>query len=369
MIFKRKKEKFLKLKDIGKVPVWDGSVNIKKSEICNTSLDGILPPSKDVLKGKITEVDVVPFWSLSDGLTQSFLNEWLACKERAHLSYRLGYSSTSTSNALTFGSLFHTCLERYYNHLKLEIRPEKIDVQSLLKNVLTDFKKEQLKEKMWTPFEEENFILNQGYLEILFPAYLNKHLKKDLDLKWAVIEEQFDTKINEVRLIGKYDRVAVNKNNETWLFETKTKSIIDPNIQDRLSFDLQVMVYILTYQAQFKNKPVGFVYDIIKRPSLRKGKNETLKHFLDRLRGDVDDSYFMRIRMKIDQKEFDRWKEEFFQMLTEFKEWAKGGKYYRNPAACETRYGTCRMIRLCGLKDDTGLYKREKCFPELQEAK
>jgi hypothetical protein len=336
----------------------------KKPTLANHLVIEDLGP-KPKFPGKIRVVDA-PFYSFAQhGLTSSFLNEFLACKKRAELSYLQGWTSVSFSNPIVFGSLFHECLDRVYSSFKLGIKLEAINIKNTIENVLHTYK---LKENIWTPEKEENHILNEGYLKILLPAYLKKYAKRDQMYKWALIEEQFNNVYQGVRLRGKFDRVAVNKSGETWLFETKTKGRIDPEIQTRLSFDPQVMIYLLNYELQYKIKPVGFIYDIICRPALRKGKSETLKHFMDRVKGDVDDSYFFRIQQRLDEKEYTEWKREFNLMLQDFKVWIHEKKsHYRNPAACETRFGNCKFLKVCGGNDFIGLEKRKEVMPELVE--
>lgn len=313
---------------------------------------------------KLLEQKKYPGWTLKEGATQSMLSEFLACRERARLSYKEGWTSVITSNAITFGSLFHNCVENVYRCFQLKIKPEGINVSSTIDNVLTKFKKDA---SIWTPDDENNHLLNTGYLKSVFTAYCDHYLKKDSKTTWFNVEEEFDVVLEDVRFRGKFDRLQVNKYGEIWVWDTKTKGRIDPTIQDKLSFDLQMMVYILAYEKQSGKLPTGFVYDIIQRPQLRKGASETLKHFMDRVKGDVDETYFHRIRMRLDPEEFKRWKEEFKQIVVEFKAWAEGKlPTYRNPASCETRYGACRFLKVCGMKDYIGLHKKEKVFSELE---
>lgn len=305
-----------------------------------------------------------PGWNLKDGATQSMISEFLACRERVRLSYVEGWTSEATSNAITFGSLFHTCLEKIYRFLQLKVDWKGINISNVVDNTLKDFKTDA---KIWTPDDETNNILNTGFLKILIPAYCKKYLEKDSKTKWFMVEEEYDTPLNGIRFRGKFDRLQMNKHDEVWVWDTKTKGRIDPTIQDRLSFDLQMMIYITAYESQFKKLPAGFVYDIIQRPALRRGKTETLQHFMERVKGDVDDSYFLRIRMRLDPEEYKRWKKEFLIVCTEFEEWSRKLTQIRNPTACETRYGLCKFIKVCSANDFTGLRKKEKLFSELEE--
>ena len=46
-----------------------------------------------------------------DGVTYSFLDEWLMCREQARLSYVEGWSKQGLAVPLDFGLAFHDCLE------------------------------------------------------------------------------------------------------------------------------------------------------------------------------------------------------------------------------------------------------------------
>ena len=304
----------------------------------------------------------LPLWKLEDGITQSMLGEFLSCRRKATLSYKKGLSSQYTSNAITFGSLFHAALEQIYQTDAIVVYDKLID--SLLK----DYKKEVSKERIWTFEDEENQVLNEGYLKILIPAYIDHYRKIDNNKTWFYIEKEFKNKwVSNIVLRGKYDRIC-RSNGEIWIYDTKTKSRIDPEIQNRLSFDLQIMFYMLNYSLEFDKTPVGFVYDQIKRPALRKGSQETMKKFMQRVEASIDDSYFQRIRVPIGRGELVRWIEnEFTPMIEDFVNWATGKSVdYRNPSACETRYGNCKFLRWCGTADKTGLYRKKKIFSELE---
>lgn len=326
------------------------------------------------MKFKIKKVIPV-LWDLErDGVSQSFLMEFLSCRQKAHYAYREGWSSVGTSNAITFGSLFHGCLESIYRHLRAGKEANSPEyITNIITSELTKFKEDTEKERIWTLEDTENHMINEGYLRIILPKYVNRWYNTDKESKWLLVEDEFNQLINiddfSIRMRGKFDRVARNKNKEIWVYETKTKSIIDPSIQDRLSFDPQVMIYTFNYETQYKAMPTGFVYDMIKRPGLRKGSQETMQKFMERVKKAVDEDYLFRIRMPIDLKQYTFWKEkELKPMLQEFTAWAKGTlPTYRNPASCDTRYGTCRMVRLCGMKDSSGLYQRKILFPELND--
>lgn len=310
------------------------------------------------------------YWDLkTHGVSQGMLMEFLACRKRAELSYKEGWTPSGTSNALTFGELFHSALESVYKHIKARKNVNNsVYLENVAKFVLKEYKERINKERVWTVEDEQDHQMNAGYLHILLPAYIHNYLKKDEKQEWLIVEDEFQNRFEietkdffaDPVLKGRYDQVYRNRHGEVWIKEIKTKSRIDPTIQDRLSFDFQTMFYILNYWLEFKIMPAGFVYDIIQRPGLRKGAAESLERFMGRVKSDVDSSYFQRIRMSLTKADLDKWIEnDFNPIIREFYDWATGSlPTYRNPASCETRYGVCKFLRVCGLKDFTGLYRK-----------
>ena len=368
MEFKRKKDSAVIWKGAVIPPEITGDVKDPDWYITdrNTKITDLVPSKEriEVVKGIISDIHLDnvkdQLWDLErDGLTQSMLLEFLACRKRADLGYRQGWSSLTTSNAITFGTLFHACLEKYY-------QAKDSDIPKLITDCLQEYKESVTKERQWTVEDAENHALNEGFIRSVLPKYVDNYKDKDAGKQYSFVEKEFNVEIMGIRCRGKMDRVETNKDGAIWVVDTKTKSRIDPNIQDRLSYDPQVMLYILAYQTITGKLPAGFMLDIIQRPALRRGKEETLQHFVERVKKDVDESYFARIQWRLDPKEFEVWKEEFRQMVQEFKAWAEGrSATYRNPASCETRYGTCKFVKVCGLGLYDGLVKKTKVFSEL----
>jgi PD-(D/E)XK nuclease superfamily len=302
-------------------------------------------------------------WSPLDGITQSFISEWLACRERARLAYKEGWSSLQTSNSLTFGTLCHSVLEENYKQLQVH---KEINVKAAIKQVIADYKKVIGAERLWTPEDEQVLQLNQGYLEVLLPEYWRIYLKKDSERKYLAVEKEFKNAWKQgVPLRGKMD-VVYETNGEIWIMDHKTKYTFEGSSEERLGFDLQGMFYILNWWLEMKTMPTGFIQNMIQRPRLRKGETETLQHFIGRVQNDVDVSYFKRIQVTVTKEEFDRWFKEFKEILDEICGWAAGLlPNYRNNTACMSRYGACRFSKVCSQGDMVGLYKRKILFPEL----
>src|SRR5687768_5683535 len=59
-----------------------------------------------------------------DGVTQSLLNEFLMCPQRARLGYVMGLTPITTSGALSFGSVVHDALDKIYSEMKMRLSTE-----------------------------------------------------------------------------------------------------------------------------------------------------------------------------------------------------------------------------------------------------
>ena len=307
-----------------------------------------------------------------DGVTQSMLMEFAACRRKMQLAYQEGWTSEYSSNALTFGSMFHGCLEYLYNRQQFFLEENKVDeyIKAAIKFVSSQHREATTNLRHWTIEDEDSLELNKGYLYILLPKYFKRYWHQDRDKKVLKNEELFKNSWqNRIVFTGKFDRVFKNTHNEMWLYETKTKSRIEASLQDRLSFDFQANFYILNLLLSTGVFAKGFVYDVIRRPEHRMGKNEALPGFIKRVRKAVTPDYFQRITVTRTRQEFDEWvAKDLTPIVNEFLDWYKGVlPTYRNPSACETRYGACKFIKICGMNNYHGLYKRKILFPELVE--
>jgi len=309
------------------------------------------------------------FDHLRDGVTQSLLLEFAACRRRAQLSYIKGYSSEYSSDALAFGSLFHGALEHLYNNQHLLSQLPKAWLKETWRHIYHDYRQETERVRHWSEEDETKCNLHKAYLYLLLPVYFKKYWPQDRTKEWVKNEVVFKNvwKFNGLPFTGKFDRVARNQHGEIWVYETKTKSRIDPTLQDRLSFDFQSNFYMFNYWLETRVYPKGFVYDVIQRPQHRMGMKEDLPGFIKRVGEAIDDTFFQRITVTRTQQELIDWVNNDLTPLTqEFLDW-RAGKLatYRNAASCETRYGACKFLKVCGLKDYRGLVRRTVLFPEL----
>ncbi len=289
------------------------------------------------------------------GVTQSLLGKWRECPTKARM-YLQGYHRPMTSIALTFGNMFHHLCEKFYTEVK-----------------------KQDDEYQRTPAEDrgvyEDAIM---FCKIVFPEYLD-YWKGDFSgekkKNWVALEKQFAMPVFDSNFIGKRDGEYRDQSGALWLFETKTKSRWNElNLGMIIARDLQVNSYMLAQEFDYNEKPVGVLYNVVRRPQLKQKKDENKEQFGNRIREDVRERkefYFTRLEVPILPDQIQDFSGRFKQELSDFVEWSKRPHALDRQCnnACESVYGPCDFLKYChsGKKDTQGLSIRKKMFNELAE--
>ena len=311
------------------------------------------------------------------GVTQSVLLNWLGCRERARLGLK-GWSRSGFSPSMQYGEIFHGALERVFKKVrdgKLTSAPSKDLLHKIVGKIVHEI------EKRTDTVNDQGYELleyNRAMAEAQLPTYFARYSKDFTHRKWVLLETEFNIPIKTrdgiiIPFRGKID-AGFEQDKYFSLFETKTKSIIDTEaLMDQLHFDFQTTSYI--YAAWKLGHPLArkVLYNVIRRPGLRKRKTETIDAFMERVRKDIiirKEFYFMRWEIAITQTDIDKFMEEFEDIVTEFHRWYVGKlPNYRNTGSCQTKYGACQYVGVCARKDYKFLEKRERVFPELGEIK
>lgn len=323
-------------------------------------------------------------WDLyRDGLTQSMIKSFMTCPEKFRLGTveLLSTGVGKTTGALDFGTLFHLVNERVYGEFKSldhsEDYPEMIKTR-VKATVQESYDKEIIAMRQSIPGigQYEAVTAVHSLVEMLAYEYFEYHQADFQGMHWEALEQvfciQYTTKRgNVIPLRGKMDGVFTS--NGLYLFETKTKGRIDlGSIGDLLMFDFQVFLYLLAIETMYEKVPKGVLYNIIRRPNLKKKANDTHLDYVNRVREDVQkdpENYFPRIPCVVTQSERSKWRDELDSILESIEAWYwKEGMQFRNSTACQTQYGTCPYLRMCSRDDMTNYRKRDGLFLELEES-
>jgi hypothetical protein len=133
-------------------------------------------------------------------------------------------------------------------------------------------------------------------------------------------------------------------------------------------FDAQNLFYLQNTIEGDKLIMAGVLYNLIRRPGLKQGKDETWPSFLTRVRKDVNDRpdhYFMRFELSYPVEVLTWYRKELAWQLNEFGLWQQGKIHtLHNQKACR-RKGSCSFLRACAQRTMAGYTRRDKMFPEL----
>lgn len=291
-------------------------------------------------------------YSPKDGITQSLISNWLSCRMKARLYIDGWRQDSPRRDALDFGNLFHAKLEHYYSG-------SKVDTVKAWRD----------KCKSEGPVNVEDMEVIECQFETLWPFYQKAHAKADAKLTWnGRLEELFDVSWNGHRLRGKIDGLPT-VGRKLWTFETKTKAQIDEDsMMLALEMDLQNMYYITALQTK-KQRPIGVIYNVIRRPGLKYDIN-ALPAYQKKLTEAVQkepDHYFKRYEVTYTDKQLVTFQKELLHALNEYTLWSAGKiPTYKNTTACVGR-GQCQYLKLCAsaMEASVGYNQDGELFKEL----
>lgn len=305
-----------------------------------------------------------------DGATQSLLSMFMECRQKAGL-YLQGWESRYHSAALLHGSLGHGMLEYSYLDIaagKLKGPPTEAQARKYADRAKATWLKDTVRPSAEALLDAETSL---AILEKMMPRYFEYWSKDFGKVKWITLEEQFCTGAFGIQLRGKRDgRFAVRK--EAWLLENKFKSMVNEgDLQDALSIDFQVMLYLWTLRKDTGKCPAGMLYNIIRRPGLRPHKSEPLPKYAKRVAEDVDarpEFYFTRMEIPVMPEDLAKFGQDLTGILQDYRGWIAGKvPHYKNPNSCLGKYGKCKYVGVCTRNDYSGLLKRKVLFQELSD--
>lgn len=314
-------------------------------------------------------------WSLkNDGVTQSFVNSFIQCKRTCYERYINGWIPKNKSVWFEFGTVFQYVIEQVFN----EVTSKPIEITEIIKKHIANYENEVKDKNVNLDTDEIEYSeIIYSLAEKMLPLYF-QYRASDFEAEVIYNETEFclDFELDdckEIKIVpirGKID-LGLKKNNKLWIYDTKCLSVIQPDIiVGTVQHEIQPMLYLWASHVMNDN-PTGFSYNIIRRPSQRRKKDEKINDFTDRIMEDIvnrPEHYFLRINMEISKDEVNSWfVNEFLFILTEISKWEYNEFYprYINPNTLQTKYGKSQYFELLCHKNQTLYYKALKPFSEL----
>lgn len=337
-------------------------------------------------------------WNFHEhGVTSSFLNSFLTCREQTRLHYVEGWASRHVPLAFEFGTCCHWILEQAYSPDNIrKIKPmleTAFEQLPLWIQLQVDTYEKKWLEQVTLPSQKqlEQQELVYGMANAILPSYFTRwngdflgkysyHNGTTAPVKWDSLEEVFEIPYEYpdglvVPIRGRRDGVFYDKRNKLWVFDTKCRSVInDDDALDTLPFDLQQMLYLYVTRVQKEVNPAGVIMNILRRPGQRRGMDEALTDFLERIAAEYAkpakfDHHYKRYEMAIDRNEISDWKADMLDpLMLDVRAWYEGtAPHYMNHNALITKYGKCGMFLPICKNEFSQCYRREHCFSELAE--
>lgn len=305
-----------------------------------------------------------------DGFTQSMLGTFMTCPKKCQFRYLDGLKAerVSGAGALEFGDIFHRALDALYSLVKGEKPLDHVIDDAI--DLIHNQDKEYLQGVPTAPDAFEKLETTTGMARVTLQNYMRWWFADFQELDWISLEEIFETKYADIPIRGKFDGVFRDKNGRLWLFETKTKGIIDiPTLGDFLEYDFQTHLYMWALRRIFNEEPCGVVYNLVKRPALRQKQTEDLPAFLERIDADIQaepTKYFSRYSHTNAPGELNNWQQnDLDQVIAEVMTMVNLGVAFRNSGACYQWQRPCEYMNLCAHGSMLGLVEREVPFTEL----
>lgn len=325
-----------------------------------------------------------------DGITQSSLTRFQACREQFALEYVNGYTPRGFSVPLEFGTIIHLALER-----QELIGTKHTTAEDVIGNITESYHNARFPQ-MKSKLDQESMTKTLAAADVLFPIYHKHMIEDDAKQQWIAREQLFNVPYEfpiasglgsaKINLRGMRDGTyRTLRGSHLGLFETKTKSQIDDNqIQAGLRADLQTMFYLFTLFLETGEYPKQVLYNVIRRPGQKFLERDNYVSFKQRIKDDITkrpDYYFRRWEVNILKHDLDTFKRTVLDPgLSVMLQWWESVKdhpfdRFKSPLhfvslpALYTKYGVAAMYGLMVSGRVRDYYIRSSVFPELAPEK
>ena len=299
--------------------------------------------------------------------TYSFWNSFRNCRKACEWRYVKELVPISRDQALSFGTLIHTCLEMWHGGSDLDR--------------ILDYLDRSMPNRAQDESERSDWHLATA----MMTGYAARYPSEDFEV--VALEKTFEGIIinpatgapsRSFTIAGKVDGlVRMRATGEHYLLEHKTAAQVDGDYLDKLWTDLQVTLYSHYIEQTLGIRIAGVIYNVLVKAKLQQGKGETEAEFEDR-RSELiaksktgkstatrkmpesDDDFALRLSTKygapdmfyrevlyISRDQFDAMKRDIWELTQQFLDCRRRDVFYRNTAYCFNYHRPCAYYALC----------------------
>lgn len=286
-------------------------------------------------------------------LTSSEIRTWKTCQKKWWFRYHEELVPECGQKALSYGRAVHAGLEAYHTG-KVPRKAIEIALDEAGPTWPTEESQYVAAEAvaLVQEYTKRDPVLAIGHTIDSAERQFKVPLRTPSGRRWAALEFH-----------GKIDLATRDPHGNLWIWDHKTSaSALRPQwlpLNDQMGF-----YYWATFQAG--ETPVGIVYDLIRKPSIKPRKDEGVDEWQKRLLADIDsrpEFYFQRAEIVKSEHELSSIETD----LWDIAHMIGAGRIHRNPGACQLM--GCAYTDLC--TTDSPLirsagYKHERAHIELE---
>jgi hypothetical protein len=191
----------------------------------------------------------------------------------------------------------------------------------------------------------------------------------EMKFEVEIINPTTGAKSKSFKLSGKVDGIIKVKG-RWWLVEYKTAGQVGKSYIDKLALDTQITTYIHAVQRQLNIKIDGVIYRVLRKPTIKQTKKETVWQYLDRLTTDYKsrpEFYFFEERLYRSQNDLKEFESELWDLTQDMLKCRRENLWYKNTSRC-LDWGNCEFMPLCCQNPDAReMYIIQQSNSELED--
>jgi hypothetical protein len=209
----------------------------------------------------------------------------------------------------------------------------------------------------------------EGYFERFGVGFPGGTSRTELKFEVDIINPTTNGKSKTFKLAGKVDALIM-QDGRYWLVEYKTAGQVGKSYIDKLQLDTQITTYIYGIQRMMGINIDGVIYRVLRKPSIKQTKKETLSQYLDRLTADYKERpefYFFEEKLYRSQDDIAEFEAELWDLTQDMIKCMRENRWYKNTSRC-LDWGNCEYMPLCLQRPDArDMYETRMVNSELEE--